>query len=173
MKKYALLICSLFLLTGGVLGQKAEKKVEAVKEVAKEVVKEDMPKKKEDVKKSGAVIEFESTTVNFGEIEKGSDPLRTISFTNTGTEPLIISNARGSCGCTVPTWPREPILPGESSEIKIRYDTKRVGPINKTVKLTTNDAIGTHTLRLKGKVLPPETDESVPKKKSILNDSGI
>ena len=62
----------------------------------------------------GPVMNLESMVVDYGTIAQNSEPLRTVGFTNTGTEPLVISNARGSCGCTVPTWPKEPIMPGES-----------------------------------------------------------
>lgn len=111
----------------------------------------------------GPVMTFETTTVEYGEIDKGSEPLRTIQFTNTGTQPLVINNARGSCGCTVPNWPKEPILPGESNVIEIRYDTKRVGPINKTVKIKTNEGPQVqHVLYVKGKVKDVKPEESVP-----------
>ena len=88
---------------------------------------------------SGPKMELSTTTVDFGTIEQDSDPFRTVTFTNVGTEPLIIKNAKGSCGCTVPTYEKAPILPGESSEIKIRYATNRLGKINKTVTLMTNE----------------------------------
>ena len=103
---------------------------------------------------NGPAINFEATTVDYGTIEQGADPYRVFNFTNTGTEPLVIKNAKGSCGCTVPEWPKEPILPGETGQIQVRYDTNRVGPINKTVTLTTN-ASGTDervTLMIKGEV---------------------
>lgn len=123
---------------------------------------------KDEIQAEGPVMTFESMVVEYGNIEQGSEPLRVASFTNTGTEPLIITNAKGSCGCTVPEWPKAPIMPGESSEIKIRYDTKRVGPINKTVKITSNDAAGTHVLRVQGKIAAAQKQESVPKKSSIF-----
>lgn len=119
----------------------------------------------------GPVMEFETMEVDYGNIMQGSEPLRTVKFTNTGTTPLIISNARGSCGCTVPTWPKEPVMPGETSVIEVRYDTKRVGPINKTITITANDNTGTHTLRVKGLIKKEETPESVPKKESIFQDA--
>ncbi len=111
---------------------------------------------------SGAVMTFESTTVDYGTIEKGGDPIRKFKFTNTGNEPLIIKTAKGSCGCTVPTYPKEPIMPGESNVIEVRYDTQRVGAFTKTVTLTTNEAKDTHTLTIKGDVKGAPTQESVP-----------
>ncbi len=119
--------------------------------------------------KMGPKIEFSTTIVDYGTIEQGADPLRVVEFKNVGDEPLIIKNARGSCGCTVPSWPKEPIMPGESSKIEIRYDTKRIGPISKTVKITTNEKDNNvHVLRVKGKVLRKEPKKDLPVKESNL-----
>lgn len=111
---------------------------------------------------SGPVMTFDVTTVDYGTIDKGADPLRKFKFTNTGNEPLIIKTAKGSCGCTVPTYPKEPIMPGETSEIEVRYDTQRVGSFTKTVTITTNEATETRMLTIKGEVKAPATKESVP-----------
>jgi Protein of unknown function (DUF1573) len=108
------------------------------------------------------VMTFKQTTIDYGTIEKGGEPLRKFEFTNTGTEPLIIKNAKGSCGCTVPTYPKEPIMPGESNVIEVRYDTNRVGAINKTVTLTTNEATDTKTLTIKGEVKDSGSTPAVP-----------
>lgn len=102
-------------------------------------------------------MEFESEVVDYGTIEQGSDGVREFKFTNNGKEPLLISNARGSCGCTVPTWPKEPIKPGESSVIKVKYDTKRLGAINKSVTITSNAATPTKVVRIKGKIIAAPT----------------
>jgi hypothetical protein len=80
--------------------------------------------------------------VDFGEIMQNADGTREFKFTNTGSEPLLITNAAGSCGCTVPEWPKEPTMPGKSNVIKIKYDTSRLGQINKTVTVTTNEVEG-------------------------------
>ena len=111
---------------------------------------------------SGPLMKFDNTEVDYGEILQGGDPLRVFTFKNTGNEPLIISNAKGSCGCTVPSYPKEPINPGETAKIEVRYDTNRIGPFQKTVTLTTNEADPTHTLKIKGKVNAKPTEESVP-----------
>ena len=80
---------------------------------------------------------------------------------------MIISNAKGSCGCTVPTWEKEPIMPGESSVMTVKYDTKRVGPINKSVTITSNATNSpTKVIRIKGKVLPATVEETSPVKKA-------
>jgi hypothetical protein len=78
-------------------------------------------------------IAFDTEVIDYGTIEHNADGNRVFKFKNTGKEPLIITNCTGSCGCTVPTWPKEPIKPGASGEIKVKYDTGRVGAFEKTV----------------------------------------
>ena len=116
-------------------------------------------------------IAFESETIDYGTIEKGSNGVREFKFTNNGKSPLIISNARGSCGCTVPTWPKEPIKPGESSVIKVKYDTNRPGPINKSVTITSNAKTPTKVLRIKGNVIVPQTspEKEIPAAAPVAN----
>jgi hypothetical protein len=102
-------------------------------------------------------IEFDSTSIDYGTIENGSDGERVFSFTNTGNADLIIRNVKSSCGCTIPKKPEEPIAPGESSEIVVRYDTKRVGPFRKTITVSTNQEDNPIiALKLKGTVLPKQ-----------------
>ena len=110
----------------------------------------------------GPIMSLESNTVDYGTIKQHGEPLRTLKFTNTGTEPLVIKNARGSCGCTVPTWPKEPIMPGAEADIEIRYATNRLGKINKTVKITTNEGGDPHVIKVVGNILKAEEEESVP-----------
>lgn len=110
---------------------------------------------------SGPVMTFDVTTIDYGTVDKGADPYRSFKFTNTGNEPLIIKDAKGSCGCTAPEWPKEPIMPGEASVIKVKYDTQRVGPFTKTVSITTNEATP-RTLTIKGEVKGAPVQESVP-----------
>lgn len=102
----------------------------------------------------GPKIEFKSETVDYGTIENGADGNREFVFTNTGNAPLIITRAKGSCGCTVPTAPlNKPIAPGESSVIKVHYDTKRTGGFSKSVTLTSNAVNApTKVIRIKGVV---------------------
>ena len=118
---------------------------------------------------NGPSMEFELTTLDYGTIEKGSEPVRYFNFTNVGSEPLIIKNAKGSCGCTTPDWPKEPIMPGEKATITVKYDTNRVGAFTKTVTLTTNEEVGTRVLTIKGTVQKPEDEQSVPAVKNGLN----
>ncbi|HAW51444.1 MAG TPA: hypothetical protein DCX54_03805 [Flavobacteriales bacterium] len=116
-------------------------------------------------------ITFETEVIDYGNIEKGADGVREFKFTNTGKSPLIISNARGSCGCTVPTWPKEPIKPGESNVIKVKYDTNRPGPINKSVTITSNAKTATKVLRIKGNIEVPQTspEKQVPAAAPVAN----
>ena len=117
---------------------------------------------------SKAILSLESDLVDYGTIDQGSEPLRLAKFKNTGTEPLIISGAKGSCGCTVPNWPKEPIMPGETSQIEIRYDTKRVGAINKTVTVESNDPAGKHVIRVMGTINAVAQEEGVPANETIF-----
>jgi len=121
----------------------------------------------------GAQMVFTETTLDFGTIEQGSDPYRFFNFTNPGNTPLVITNAKGSCGCTVPTYPKEPILPGHDGEIKVRYDTNRVGPFTKRVTLTTNVGDEPIVLTIKGKVeKKAEEAPSVPENQGGMFNSG-
>ena len=108
----------------------------------------------EDFDANAAIFQFEEEVINYGVIEKDSDGNRVFKFTNTGGSPLIIANAKGSCGCTVPTYDKEPIMPGESGEIRVKYATNRVGRFSKTVTLTSNASEPKKVLRIKGEVLP-------------------
>ncbi len=142
---------------------------QTAKKEAKETKKQADTEVQEIQNVNGPQMVFEELVVDYGEVDKGSDPLRKFHFTNLGTEPLVIKQAKGSCGCTVPDYPKEPIMPGESSAIDVRYDTNRVGPFTKTVTLTTNMGEEKVVLTIKGKVNMPPTEESVPaKEKSIF-----
>ncbi len=115
-------------------------------------------------KQNGPEITFKTLTHNYGEIYYGSDGNYNFEFTNTGNEPLILTKPRSSCGCTVPHWPKEPILPGESSAIKVTYNTHKNGSFNKTVTVYSNALKNkTVVLRIKGKVVP-KPKEALPEK---------
>lgn len=122
-------------------------------ESSKKVVKKAKTTTTTTPKVSGPGILFESETIDYGTIAHKSDGKREFVLTNNGTEPLIIMNAQGSCGCTVPTWPKEPIAPGASAVIGVKYATDRVGAFTKTITLTTNTATPSKILTIKGNVL--------------------
>jgi len=114
---------------------------------------------------SGPVIEFDKDVHDYGTIEQHGNGVCEFTVSNTGNEPLIISKAKGSCGCTVPSYEKEPIMPGGTSTIKVKYDTKRVGPINKSVTITSNASNApTKVLRIKGTVVASESGATSPMK---------
>lgn len=121
---------------------------------------------------TGPVMSFEADEVDYGTIEQHSEPLRVLKFTNTGTEPLVIKNARGSCGCTVPKWQKEPIAPGETSELEVRYATNRLGKINKKITITTNEGGEPHVIRVVGEVLEKQEEKAAPVKATSLLKGG-
>lgn len=134
----------------------------------------DAPQQERSPEDGGPFMEFESLTVDYGVIDQHSEPLRILKFSNKGDEPLVITNAKGSCGCTVPLWPKEPIMPGETSEIEIRYATNRVGPFTKTVKFSTNEVANApqHVIKVTGKVLKQDEEESVPSTEPTMLSPG-
>jgi hypothetical protein len=118
-----------------------------------------------------AKIEFKETTIDYGTIEKGADGVRTFVFTNTGNAPLVISKVNSSCGCTVPKKPDGPIMPGEDGEIEVKYDTKRVMPIRKTITVLSNADTPTVALKIKGEVIDPNKTSVLEKReKSVMEN---
>ncbi|MGJ8685003.1 MAG: DUF1573 domain-containing protein [Nonlabens sp.] len=103
-------------------------------------------------------VEFEKTTIDYGKIKKGSDGVRTFTFTNTGEHPLKIYNIYSACNCDIVYKPEGAIAPGEKGEIKVKYDTKKVGPIVKTITANTNTTEKLIPLNLIGEVLPAADD---------------
>jgi hypothetical protein len=108
-------------------------------------------------------ITFDESTFDFGEVMEGEKVSHDYKFKNTGSEPLVISNAKGSCGCTVPDWPREPIPVGEEAAITVVFDTKGKGNVDgrsqsKRVTITANtDPVNTY-LTIKGSVKKEAAD---------------
>jgi hypothetical protein len=130
---------------------------------AQNVITDDAPKTEES---TNVTIDFVSKVVDYGVIEYNADGARKFVFTNNGTEPLLIKNAKGSCGCTVPTWPREAIAPGATAEIGVKYATNRVGKFTKTITLTTNASKKPVILTVKGEVNAPAKEETAPVRKT-------
>ena len=129
----------------------------ATKTVQNDTKKSDSSINAQIIDNSGsAAFEFTNeggTVWDFGTIQQGDSPEFTFTFTNTGNEPMIISNAKGSCGCTVPKWPKEPIAPGETGEINVKFNSKnKKGSQNKTVTLTANTTPPNTKLRVTGQI---------------------
>jgi hypothetical protein len=122
----------------------------------------------QDSNPNAAEITFQSEVIDFGTIDQNANGTREFVFTNTGKEPLIITSTRGSCGCTVPSPPKEPIAPGKKGVIKVTYDTNRVGPFVKTVTVESNGKSGKKVLTIKGNVqaAPAQTSTSPVKPKA-------
>ena len=113
------------------------------------------------VKVGGAEISFDKETHDYGVMQQHGNGECVFVFTNNGTEDLVISNAKGSCGCTVPSWPREPIAPGKTGELKVKYDTKRIGLINKSVTIQSNATNHpVKIIRIKGEIKAPDNTAS-------------
>ncbi|RZJ31070.1 MAG: DUF1573 domain-containing protein [Flavobacterium sp.] len=120
----------------------------------------------------GPKIEFkDGTTLDYGTVNKEDDNgIRTIEFTNTGDAPLIISNVQSTCGCTVPTKPKDPIMPGKSDKIEVKYNMNP-GPIRKTITVESNAVNypeGRIPLKIKGEVVIKQEVNLLEKKKSIM-----
>jgi hypothetical protein len=108
-----------------------------------------------EIKKEVALMTLDKREFDFGTVKEGEIVETIFKVTNSGTTDLVITNATGSCGCTVPIWPKAPIKPGETGDIAIKFNTS--GKPNrqiKTVTLTTNTASGRELLTLKGSVTP-------------------
>lgn len=132
------------------------------------------PNAKKEVVPAGPLtaVTFDEAIFDFGEVTEGEKVAHTYTFTNTGKEPMIISNAKGSCGCTVPTWPREPIAPGATGKIDVVFNTSRKGKLggqsqSKKVTITANTDPANTYLTIKGKVnRTQEQENKVQKEKA-------
>jgi len=97
-------------------------------------------------------ISFNKMVHDYGTIKKDTNGSCEFVFKNVGKKPLILNNAVASCGCTVPTWPKEPIMPGKTGAIKVVYDTKKAGSFNKTITILSNAQNGPVILTIRGAV---------------------
>ena len=114
-------------------------------------------------------ISFEKTVIDYGTVNKGDNGIREFVFKNSGNAPLIISNVKSTCGCTIPKKPEKPILPGESEKIQVKYDTKRVGFIRKSITVTSNAASSPTTiLKIKGQVVDNNQQKGIERKKKSI-----
>ena len=110
-------------------------------------------------------FKFESELINYGKITQGSEGKRVFEFTNVGDAPLIISDIKSTCGCTVPSKPEKPIMPGEKGQIEVSYDTKRLGGFSKAITIYSNAKQERMMLKIKGYITKPGA-EGDDKKKS-------
>ena len=120
--------------------------------------------KKRDVEisKGSAEIEFDITEFDFGTIDQGTAVEHVFKFTNTGEAPLVIVNAKSTCGCTVPSYPKTPIAPGDSAEMLVKFNGSGKNQVSKTVTITSNTLQGTETISIKAFVNPKAGSGSGP-----------
>jgi len=158
--KTSLLLTAMFL--GVSLGSQAQApSISAPTSPAPQV----QPKNAQPGNLSNAELTFDKEMYDFGTIDQGANGTTEFSFKNTGKEPLIIEDAKGSCGCTVPSFPKEPIKPGATGTIKVTYDTKRTGAFSKTVTVKSNSKSGDKMLTIKGNVKVSSDEDTFPAKK--------
>lgn len=108
-----------------------------------------------------AKMEFEQTTYDFGAVEDGTRVSQVFTFTNTSDVPLVLTDARGSCGCTIPEWPREPIMPGETASLTVEFNSRnKRGKRNQKVTITANTNPPQTFLYLTGEVIPRNENDT-------------
>ncbi|KIA87387.1 DUF1573 domain-containing protein [Flavobacterium sp. AED] len=143
------------LLVLGVTASNAQETSKVTKKIKATTAKVSTPKV------DGAGMVFVTETIDYGTVAHNADGKREFVFTNNGNKPLIITNTQGSCGCTVPTTPKEPIAPGAKGIIGVKYATDRVGAFTKTVTVTSNaEGQPTKVLTIKGTVLADDAPKS-------------
>lgn len=134
-------------------------------QTAKPKAKKNVPAKITPQKIEGAGLLFKSDVIDYGTIPHKSKGEREFTFTNNGNKALLIKNATTTCGCTVPTFPKDSIPPGEKGVIIVKYDTSRAGPFSKTITVTSNATQGaTKVLLIKGDVTSPPSKVNEPTK---------
>lgn len=113
-------------------------------------------------------FKFDTEIIDYGKIDHNSNGVRVFKFKNVGKSPLIISSIKSSCGCTVPKKPKDPIMPGKTGEIEVKYATNRVGGFSKMITINSNVPGASKRLRIKGIVLKPKSP--VQKEKSTISN---
>ena len=109
------------------------------------------------------MLDFKEESFNFGEISEGPQVTHEFKFTNNGKEPLILANVKASCGCTTPSWPKDPVLPGKEATILVTYNTQgRPGNFNKSVTITSNATNANKVIYIKGEVVKVDPAKYVP-----------
>jgi len=119
---------------------------------------------RDEAQKKVPVMTFEKSEHDFGTIEQGTPQETIFKFTNTGDAPLIITDAKSSCGCTVPNPPKDPIAPGETGELLVKFNGSGQNQVTKTITVTANTAKGSEILRIKAFVNPKNAVPAGPVK---------
>jgi len=108
------------------------------------------------------IMNFEETEFDFGAIEQGTKVEHVFKFTNTGESDLIIVDAKGSCGCTVPEFTKDPVAPGKTGEMLVKFNGSGKNQVSKSVNITVNTKAGKETLKIKAFVNPKEGATATP-----------
>ena len=175
MKKTILTILVFCFAVFSVSAQVENKKTEKVQESSVGQSKTTVAAKQIDLEEdnpNAPVLSFEKLVHDYGTMAQNADGNCEFKFTNNGREPLILSNVRSSWGCTTPAWPRKPVLPGESEVIVVRYNTKKVGAINKSIQVYSNAKKSPIVLKIKGRV-EAATATVLPEKKANSSVSPV
>jgi hypothetical protein len=151
MRKYFLLITAVLLLSAAAFAQGKHEQLNPT------------PKPAATVNPNAPILTFTEQSYDFGTVVEGPQITHDFKIKNEGKEPLILSNVHASCGCTVPTWPKEPILPGKESVISATYNTSgRPGHFSKSITIESNSNGGNKIINITGEVIKPEDDKSIP-----------
>lgn len=133
-----------------------EKETGSNQQISTDIITNPSTAEDTDEEKELPEFEFESEVFDFGEISQGEKVETSFKFKNIGTTNLIITDAKGSCGCTVPSYPQHPIAPGEEGVINVVFDSNgKQGRQNKTVTLIANTQPNTKVLAIKGDIITP------------------
>ena len=104
----------------------------------------------------GSKINFTKSEHNFGQLPVGKPVTYEFEFVNAGSKPLVLTDVKASCGCTTPSWTKEPVMPGQKGTVKAQYNMAREGSFRKSITVTTADS-ETITLYISGEATPPKT----------------
>ncbi|MFA6200803.1 MAG: DUF1573 domain-containing protein [Bacteroidales bacterium] len=151
MKKLVLSLLLIFGVTFGVMAQNNKSAAQTSKPAESAQLNKPVG--------TQAEITFEKVEHDYGDVIKGGNGETSFTYKNTGKAPLVLSNVRSSCGCTVPSWSREPLMPGQTASIKVKYNTANVGPINKSITVESNATTNRIVLKIKGKVTDTPTNK--------------
>ena len=152
MRKYILLACASLVLSVSSFAQGQHEQMNPTTKPAAAASNPNAP-----------ILTVAETSYDFGTVVEGPQITHDFKIKNEGKEPLILSNVHASCGCTIPTWPKEPILPGKESVISATYNTSgRPGHFTKSITIESNSGGGNKVINITGEVIKPEADKSIP-----------
>jgi len=154
MRKYLLLVCASLIVSASSLAQGQHEQINPNAQTTKPAAASNP---------NAPILTVAEPAYDFGTVVEGPQITHDFKIKNEGKEPLILSNVHASCGCTIPTWPKEPILPGKESVISATYNTSgRPGHFTKSITIESNSSGGNKVINITGEVIKPEADKSIP-----------